>query len=115
MKLGLIATAAVAAIAFGAETASAQVIVPHKNHYHVVPAKPVVPPIYKPGFGLGYGVYSQPQIIGSPFIQPGFVQPNYFGGPIVVPQTSTHLHLVPHNGHFHVVPHTTTQLRVIRW
>ena len=113
MKLGLIATVAVAAIAFGAETASAQVIIPHNGHYHVVPAKPVVPLGYTPGYGLGYGVYSPP-IIKYPSIQPSYF-PGYFGGAVVVPQTSTHLHLVPHKNHFHVVPHTTTQLRVIRW
>jgi hypothetical protein len=110
MRFGLITAAAVAALAFGAETASAQVIIPHKNHFHVVPAKPIVPFGYTPGYGLGYGVYSQPQIIGNPFYQP-----NYFGSPVLVPHTTTHLHAIPHKGHVHLVPHTTTHFHVRRW
>ena len=109
MKLGLIATAAVAAIALGADTASAQVIVPHRGHYHVVPTAPVRPAFISPGVGVGYGLYTQPRIVGYPTIQP-----SYFGGPILVPHTTTHLDLVPHRGHFHVVPHTTTHFHVIR-
>jgi hypothetical protein len=107
MKFGLIATVAVAAIAFGAETASAQVIIPHRNHYHVVPTTPIVPS-YSPGLGFNSGFYAPP-IIKYPS-----VYPTYFGNPVVVPHTTTHLHLVPHRGHFHAVPHTTTHFHVIR-
>jgi hypothetical protein len=32
---------------------------------------------------------------------------------VIVPHTTTHTHLVPHNGHFHAVPHTTTHFHVI--
>ena len=40
MKLSLLAAASVTALALGAGTASAQypVLVPHRNHYHVVPS-----------------------------------------------------------------------------
>ena len=45
MKLTLLAAASVAAITIGSGTASAQppaVVVPHRNHYHVVPVQPQV-------------------------------------------------------------------------
>ena len=69
MKLSLLAAASVAALAVGAGTASAQypVLVPHRNHYHVVPAYPVYP-----SYGYGY----RP-------VQPGFSFSFNYGSPRV--------------------------------
>ena len=110
MKLGLIATVAVAAVAFGAETASAQVVIPHGGpHHHMFPVTPVRPAFVTPAPGFGFARPASPSIIGF-----GSIQPSFFGGPILVPHTTTHLHLVPHRGHFHVVPHTTPHFHLRR-
>jgi hypothetical protein len=99
MKLSLIA--AVAALALGSGTASAQYVVPHRGHYHVVPS-------YSHGGGYygGYGGWNR-----------GYG--GWYGGRTLVPHTTTHMHLVPHRGHYHVVPHTTTHFhsvpRYYRW
>ena len=120
MKLGLIATAAVAAIAFGAETASAQVVIRHGgHHHHMFPVTPVRPAFVTPAPGFGFARPASPSIIGfgsiqPSFIQPSFIQPSFFGGPVLVPHTTTHMHLVPHRGHFHAVPHTTTHFHLRR-
>jgi hypothetical protein len=87
MKVSLIA--AVAALALGSGTASAQYLVPHRGHYHVVPS-------YGGGYGWsgGYGGWNG-----------GY---GGYGGRVLVPHTTTHLDLVPHRGHYHLIPHTTT-------
>lgn len=65
MKFGLIAAAAVAALAVGSATASAQYLVPHRGHYHVTPS--YSPPLaYGGGYGYSghnsgtYGGYASP-------------------------------------------------------
>lgn len=100
MTLRILA-ASVAAVALGSGTASAQpaVLVPHRNHYHVVPAYPSYPSYgygaYSPGLslnlifgsprvyspGLGYGGY------GSGYRYGGYA-PGWGGGHY-------------HNGHYH--------------
>lgn len=116
MKLSLIAASAVAALAVGSGTASAQVLVPHRGHYHVAPSYPATPSYgglgygtYSPGLGVGYGGYSLSPGFGFPTIQP-----SYYPGTVLVPHTTTHTDLIPHRGHFHAVPHTTTHYHVIR-
>jgi len=64
MKLGLIA--AVAAVAICAGSASAQYVVPHRGHYHVVPS--YAAPLTYGGYGSFYpGVPS-----GSFYSSPGY-------------------------------------------
>jgi len=86
MKLGLLAAASIAALTLGSGTASAQYLVPHNNHYHVVPS--YSPPVYG-GYGNGYGYqsYSQPDYGGgfgyqsySPRVGVGGYYSQGFGG-----------------------------------
>lgn len=110
MKLTLLAAASVAAIAIGAGTASAQYVVPHRNHYHVVPT--YQPPIYS---GYSYPTYSYPSYTpnvitnynsfggyssgfpyGSGFGSPGFGFGGYHGR-----SWGGHHHGHHHHGHHH--------------
>lgn len=88
MKLTLLAAASVTALALGAGTASAQypVLVPHRDHFHVVPAYPAYPAYgYGGGYGGGYRTYS-PGVsfnlsFGSPRVYPsGFGYGSGYGG-----------------------------------
>ena len=105
MKLSILA-AAVAAVGIGAGSAAAQpaVLVPHRNHYHVVPAYPSYPAYgyrsYSPGLsfnlnfgsprvyspGFGYGGYSSGYRYGG--FTPGWGGGHYHNGHY-------------HNGHYH--------------
>lgn len=106
MKLMLLTAASVAALAIGAGTASAQpqVLVPHRNHYHAVPA--YSPPVYG---GFGYQSYSPGGFYASPgyssfggyssgygrgFGSPGFGYGGNYGG-----SWGGHHH--HHHGHHH--------------
>ena len=71
MKLSLIAAAAVAALALGSRTASAQYLVPHRGHYHVAPS--YSPPVYG---GYGYPTYSPGVVVGS-YTSPGVIYGGY--------------------------------------
>jgi hypothetical protein len=79
MKLSLLAASAVATLALGAGTASAQVpvLVPHRNHYHVVPAYPAYPAY---GGGYGYRTYSPGLSFNFSFGSPRVYAPGYGGG-----------------------------------
>lgn len=89
MKLTLLAAASVAAIAIGAGTASAQYVVPHRNHYHVVPAQPqvLVPhrnhfhavPAYQPPIYGGFGYQQGYSSFGG--YQSGFGYGGGYGSP----------------------------------
>lgn len=77
MKLGLLAAASIAALTVGSGTASAQYLVPHRDHYHVVSppiyggygCQPFSPQMY--GGGFGYQSYS-PRIVVGGFYSSGF-------------------------------------------
>lgn len=87
MKLTLLAS--VAALALGAGTASAQypVLVPHRNHYHVVPAYPAYPaygyggfrPV-SPGFSLNLN-FGSPRVYSPGFGYGGGYRSNWGGNP----------------------------------
>ena len=80
MRLALLAS--VAALGLGSGTASAQypVLVPHRNHYHVVPSSPTYPAYG----GGGLSIYAADRTgtfglsIGRPYT--GFGCGTYYGG-----------------------------------
>jgi opacity protein-like surface antigen len=78
MKLSLLA-ASVATLALGAGTASAQpvVLVPHRDHYHIVPAYPSYPSY---GGGYGYRNYSPGLSFSFNYGSPRVYSPGYGGG-----------------------------------
>ncbi len=95
MKVSLFAS--VAALALGAGTASAQypVLVPHRNHYHVVPAYPVYP-----SYGYGYRAYSPGVSLNFNFGSPRVYSPGFgYGGYRSNWGGYNHGHY--HNGHYH--------------
>lgn len=121
MKITLIAAASVAAMTIGSNTASAQpaVVVPHRNHYHVVPANPQ--PVYGYGYrGYSSGFYASPGYsfnsyspgfgYSSGFYSPGFGYGSFYGGSWGGHHHHHHGHHHPghhhhghngHNGHHH--------------
>ena len=77
MKIALTAAAAVAVLGIAAGTASAQpaVLVPHRGHYHVVPA--YSPPVfgystYSPGYSFGGNYSSFGLSFGGSYSSPGY-------------------------------------------
>lgn len=99
MKVTLLAS--VAALALGTGTASAQypVLVPHRNHYHVVPSYPA--PVYG---GSGFSIYAADRtgVFGlsynAPYRQP-FGYGAYYGGWNGYNRGYNHGHY--HNGYHH--------------
>jgi len=77
--------------------------VPHTTtHFHQVPHTTFRPNYPQQQF------YPQQQQQFYPQQQQFYPQQQQVFRPRVVPHTTTHNHLVPHNGHLDVVPHTTT-------
>lgn len=68
MRLTLAAIAAVAVLGVTTSTASAQYVVPHRGHYHVVPTYSA--PVYG-GYGYGFPAYSSGLSFGSSYYSPG--------------------------------------------
>lgn len=84
MKLSILA-ASVAAVALGSGTASAQpvVLVPHRDHYHVVPAYPVAPAYgyrsYQPGLSFSFS-YGSPRVYSPGYGYGGYGSGYGYGG-----------------------------------
>jgi hypothetical protein len=103
MKLTLLSAAAAAALTVGAGTASAQypVLVPHRNHFHVVPAYPVAPTYGSYGY-FRYNPYSGSTSLGfGRSYSPGFGYGGYYGSPWGGHHHGHHHHGHHHHGHHH--------------
>lgn len=89
MKVALTAAAAVAVMGLASGTASAQpaVLVPHRGHYHVVPA--YSPPVYggfgysnfSPGYSFGGNYSSFGLNFGGSYSSPSFGYGNFYSRP----------------------------------
>lgn len=107
MKLALAAAATVASIGLAAGTASAQpaILVPHRGHYHVVPA--YSPPVYgysnySPGYSFGENHSSFGLGFSGSYSSPSYGYRNYYSRPAPyyrgVESGGHHHH---HHGHGH--------------